>query len=101
MKLCSSLIGLTIVAAQDDRWGGQDYYSFNYGFGGGAPAYSSGKNDGGLANPVTGLAQDFHHNGLYCWMCDERLDVGTETESATDNAYLRCLKNGKYQTFSV
>jgi len=91
MKLCSSLIGLTIVVAQDDRWGGsQDYYSLNYGFGGG----SYGKNDGGLAAPVAGIDADLHHNGLYCWMCDERLDLGTETESSSDNAYLRCLQRG-------
>merc|ERR1711990_1212488 len=93
MKLCSSLIGLTIVVAQDDRWGGsQDYYSLNYGFGSVGGSY--GKNDGGLAAPVAGIDADLHHNGLYCWMCDERLDLGTETESSTDNAYLRCLQRG-------
>merc|ERR1711892_398989 len=35
-----------------------------------------------------------HFNGLHCWMCDERLDLGTEAETSTVNAYARCLLNG-------
>merc|ERR1712086_1013637 len=94
MKLCSSLLfsaaAVTAQYADDasaDRWGGA--YEYDSGF-----TYPAGvKDDGGNSAPT-----DFdglnHFNGLHCWMCDERLDLGTEAETSTVNAYARCLLNG-------
>merc|ERR1712086_745334 len=96
MKLCSSLLfsaaAVTAQYADDasaDRWGGA--YEYDSGF-----TYPAGvKNDGGNSGSDD-LNHDGlnHFNGLHCWMCDERLDLGTEAETSTVNAYARCLLNG-------
>ena len=92
MKLCSGLLFSAAVSAQyaddagTDRWGSYDYVGgFNY--------PTQGKDDGGnsASNDYGGLN---HYNGLYCWMCDERLDLGHEAETTSVNAYARCLNNG-------
>ena len=94
MKLCSGLLlSAGVVTAQyaddtgADRWGSYDY-GFTY--------PSDGKTDGGVASPSQdnyGVGEN-HFNGLYCWMCDERLDLGNEAETGTDHAYTRCLQRG-------
>merc|ERR1711988_280390 len=95
MKLCSSLLfSVGVVTAQyadeaTDRWESYDYT-------GGFTYPTDGKTDGGVA----GASQDNygvgenHFNGLYCWMCDERLDLGNEAETGTVHAYTRCLQRG-------
>ena len=103
MKLCSSLLFAAVALAQGgndefdaaDRWGGYgNYYDYEVGNG--------GKNDGGQGYGINQeeITDDLHFNGLYCWMCDERLDLGTATESDQSgvnvfNAYTRCLTRGK------
>merc|ERR1711970_987870 len=92
MKLCSGLLFSAAVAAQyaddagTDRWGNYDYV-------GGFTYPTEGKDDGGNSekNDFSGMN---HYNGLYCWMCDERLDLGVEAETTSVNAYARCLNNG-------
>merc|ERR1711970_83528 len=92
MKLCSGLLFSAAVAAQyaddagTDRWGNYDYV-------GGFTYPTEGKDDGGNSekNDFSGMN---HSNGLYCWMCDERLDLGVEAETTSVNAYARCLNNG-------
>jgi len=95
MKLCSSLLfSVGVVTAQyaddaADRWGSYDYT-------GGFTYPTDGKTDGGVqsaAGPNYGVGEH-HFNGLYCWMCDERLDLGKEAETGTDHAYTRCLQRG-------
>merc|ERR1712158_37466 len=95
MKLWSSLLASAATAQYadeaDNRWGGYEVFGgFNYDNG-------PGKNDGGLAYGTLEKDlsdQQLHENGLFCWMCDERLNLGQETETTTDNAYARCLENG-------
>merc|ERR1711990_1056071 len=92
MKLCSGLLFSAAVTAQyaddagTDRWGNYDYV-------GGFTYPTQGKDDGGnsASNDFSGMK---HFNGLYCWMCDERLDLGNEAETTSVNAYARCLNNG-------
>merc|ERR1712176_739697 len=93
MKLWSSLLASAATAQYADeanRWGGYEVFGgFNYDNG--------GKNDGGLAYGTLEkdlAAGENHFNGLYCWMCDERLNLGQETETTTDHAYTRCLRRG-------
>jgi len=94
MKLCSSLL-LSVGTAQfasyagdtaTDRWGSYDYA-------GGFTYPTEGKTDGGQSAPDS-YNQDHHVNGLWCWTCDERLDLGKETETTEVHAYTRCLRNG-------
>jgi hypothetical protein len=114
MKFSQTIL-LGLVAAQEsDRWGGTDYYSFNYGFGGKQDAgLAFGQDAGSTYNPALQLADNYlgdtngmttplgsghhdnlHFNGLLCWMCDTRLDLGTQAETTEFNAYYQCLKNG-------
>ena len=95
MKLCSSLLfSVGVVTAQyadeaTDRWGSYDYT-------GGFTYPTDGKTDGGVASASQdnyGVGEN-HFNGLYCWMCDERLDLGNEAETGTVHAYTRCLQRG-------
>ena len=117
MKFSQTIL-LGLVAAQEsDRWGGTDYYSFNYGFGGKQDAgLAFGQDQGasgstynsalqladnylgdtnGMTTPLgSGHHDNLHFNGLLCWMCDTRLDLGTQAETTEFNAYFQCLKNG-------
>ena len=123
MKISQSLLFAYAAAQGEDRWGSTDYYSFNYGFGGkqdGGTAF--GMVDNPTVDSYSGLASiadqdslqhvylynsasahyqdNLHYNGLLCWMCDFRLDLATEAETAEcadvscQNAYARCLKGG-------
>merc|ERR1712176_686984 len=97
MKLCSSLL-LSVATAQfdsyagdtaTDRWGSYDYA--------GGFTYPTGSKTDGGASTTDDFNQIKHENGLYCWMCDERLDLGAEAETGTDHAYTRCLLNGSME----
>jgi len=97
MKLCSSLL-LSVGTAQfasyagdaaTDRWGSYDYT-------GGFTYPTDGKTDGGQS-AIDDFNQIKHDNGLWCWMCDERLDLGKEEETTTVHAYVRCLERGMIQ----
>jgi len=93
MKLCSSLllsVGVTAQYADDasDRWGG----SYDY-----VDAFNYGKNDGGLSGSSGSSNDEVHLNGLICWSCEARLDLGNEAETASNNAYARCLNEGRVQ----
>merc|ERR1712149_8653 len=93
MKLCSSLLFSAAVTAQyaddaaADRWGNYDYV-------GGFTYPTEGKDDGGNSAGSDFSGDHRHVNGLYCWMCDERLDLGNEVETGSVQAYARCLNNG-------
>merc|ERR1712193_537494 len=93
MKLCSSLLFSAAVTAQyaddaaADRWGDYDYV-------GGFTYPTEGKDDGGNSAGSDFSGDHRHVNGLYCWMCDERLDLGNEAETGSGQAYARCLNNG-------
>ena len=54
------------------------------------------KDDGG-ATAVDAQHAEPHRNGLVCWSCDGRLDLGSEVETDTVNAYHRCLNEGSLQ----
>jgi len=97
MKLCSSLL-LSVGTAQfasyagdaaTDRWGSYDYT-------GGFTYPTDSKTDGGQST-TDDFNQIKHDNGLWCWMCDERLDLGKEEETSTVHAYVRCLERGMIQ----
>merc|ERR1712176_799490 len=94
MKLCSSLL-LSVATAQfasyagdtaTDRWGSYDYA--------GGFTYPTGSKTDGGASTTDDFNQIKHENGLWCWNCKERLDLGKEAETGTDHAYTRCLRRG-------
>merc|ERR1711937_84299 len=97
MKLCSSLL-LSVATAQfdsyagdtaTDRWGSYDYA--------GGFTYPTGSKTDGGASTTSDFNQIKHENGLWCWNCKERLDLGKEEETATAHAYTRCLLNGSME----
>merc|ERR1712176_361990 len=97
MKLCSSLL-LSVATAQfasyagdtaTDRWGSYDYA--------GGFTYPTGSKTDGGASTTDDFNQIKHENGLWCWNCKERLDLGKEEETATAHAYTRCLLNGSME----
>merc|ERR1712176_1200176 len=94
MKLCSSLL-LSVGMAQfasyagdtaTDRWGSYDYA--------GGFTYPTGSKTDGGASTTDDFNQIKHENGLWCWNCKERLDLGKEEETTTAHAYTRCLRRG-------
>merc|ERR1711937_171404 len=94
MKLCSSLL-LSVATAQfdsyagdtaTDRWGSYDYA--------GGFTYPTGSKTDGGASTTSDFNQIKHENGLWCWNCKERLDLGKEAETGADHAYTRCLRRG-------
>jgi len=120
----SLLFAFAAAQSGEDRWGSTDYYSFNYGFGDSGYgkqdsgiAFGMSDNSNVLtwtdATDNTGVgtagnletaygwgshsahyADQLHYNGLLCWMCDFRLDLATEAETESVNAYTRCLTGG-------
>merc|ERR1712176_412578 len=97
MKLCSSLL-LSVATAQfasyagdtaTDRWGSYDYA--------GGFTYPTGSKTDGGASTTDDFNQIKHENGLWCWNCKERLDLGKEEETTKAHAYTRCLLNGSME----